>query len=104
MQTLVNELLQKHAGNKLGSNVNIDEIIRMVGNLSDSYQKLERDYYDLKAELDTAESAIDLEEVKEILKGIDKDEVEDGWWETSTGASFGASKLNELLNYLEENK
>jgi hypothetical protein len=31
-----------------------------------------------------------------ILDGIDKDEAEDGWWETSTGAEFGARKLVEL--------
>ena len=38
------------------------------------------------------------EEIDEILNGIDKEEVEDkdGWWETSTGAEFGAKKLKEI--------
>lgn len=33
-----------------------------------------------------------------ILEGIDKDEgeSEEGWWETSTGASFGKGKLAEI--------
>lgn len=36
--------------------------------------------------------------VKKILKGIDKDEIEDvdGWWETSTGVEFGEKKLHEV--------
>lgn len=36
--------------------------------------------------------------VDDMLSGIDKDECEDfhGWWETSTGAAFGAEKLAEL--------
>lgn len=38
--------------------------------------------------------------ISEILKGIDKVESEsdDGWWETSTGAEFGAKKLKEILD------
>ena len=37
--------------------------------------------------------------IKRILIGIDKtqSESEEGWWETSDGASFGAGKLKELL-------
>ena len=32
-----------------------------------------------------------------ILDGIDRDESDDkGWWETSTGAAFGARKMDEL--------
>ncbi len=44
-----------------------------------------------------------IDEIKEILKGIDEQETdtEDGWWETSTGAEFGARKLKELIIYLE---
>ena len=35
--------------------------------------------------------------IREILKGIDQlDSVEGGWWETSTGAEFGAKKLAEV--------
>ena len=36
--------------------------------------------------------------VKELLKGIDEQELDggDGWWETSTGAEFGAGILNKL--------
>lgn len=36
-------------------------------------------------------------EVVKILRGIDSDNTLDGgWWETSTGMEFGASKLKEL--------
>jgi hypothetical protein len=39
-----------------------------------------------------------IEKIREILKGIDKDisQDKDGWWETSTGAEFGAKKLKEI--------
>jgi hypothetical protein len=42
------------------------------------------------------------ETIREILKGIDQTETEstDGWWETSYGAKYGQSKLQELLEYL----
>ena len=41
-------------------------------------------------------------QIKEALKGIDKDGTYDGfgWWETSGGASFGAEKLEEVLNII----
>ena len=41
--------------------------------------------------------------VKAILIGIDEDECnsQDGWWETSEGASFGKTKLAEVLAILE---
>ena len=35
-------------------------------------------------------------EVAAILKGIDREEIDDGWWETSVGAEFGATKLAEI--------
>ena len=43
-----------------------------------------------------------VEKVKEILEGIDSDDVvcSCGWWETSTGAEFGARKLKEIIDYL----
>lgn len=39
------------------------------------------------------------EQIKDILKGIEETEIDsvEGWWETSTGAEFGATKLKELL-------
>jgi len=39
------------------------------------------------------------EQLRRILSGIDKTETDsdDGWWETSTGAEFGARKLQEVL-------
>ena len=39
-----------------------------------------------------------LNEIKKILDGIDKTETEapSGWWETSTGAKFGASILDQI--------
>ena len=39
-----------------------------------------------------------LDKIEAILFGIDKteNESEAGWWETSTGAHFGETKLNEI--------
>lgn len=46
-----------------------------------------------------------IDKIKELLKGIDETETDsvDGWWETSTGAAFGAEKLKELLALVESN-
>lgn len=40
--------------------------------------------------------------VIELFKGIDEMEGDspDGWWETSTGAEFGAKKLAELIKII----
>jgi hypothetical protein len=45
-----------------------------------------------------------IEQIKELLKGIDQTESEsnDGWWETSTSADFGKEKLKELLALVEK--
>ena len=45
-----------------------------------------------------------IETIKDILKGIDQTEIEssDGWWETSTGAKFGAEKLKQILELLAQ--
>jgi len=45
-----------------------------------------------------------IEQIKELLKGIDQTESEsnDGWWETSVGADFGKEKLKELLVLVEK--
>jgi hypothetical protein len=45
-----------------------------------------------------------INKIKTILKGIDEDECanQDGWWETSEGASFGKTKLAEVINACEE--
>ncbi len=37
-----------------------------------------------------------IKEIRIILNGIDTDEGEDGWWETSYGAEFGKKKLQEI--------
>lgn len=37
-----------------------------------------------------------LDVVTSILDGIDRIELDDGWWETSTGAEFGKEKLEEI--------
>jgi hypothetical protein len=44
-----------------------------------------------------------IEVIKNILKGIDQTEIEspDGWWETSTGAEFGAEKLKQIIEVLK---
>ena len=46
-----------------------------------------------------------IENIKELLKGIDQTENEsdDGWWETSTGAEFGRNRLNMLIELIENN-
>ena len=40
--------------------------------------------------------------IREILAGIDTTETEssEGWWETSDGAEFGRSKLDELVEFV----
>lgn len=44
-----------------------------------------------------------MNKISEILKGIDQeDSVVGGWWETSTGAEFGAKKLAEVEAYIDE--
>ena len=45
-------------------------------------------------------------DIDAILIGIDKEETEhpDGWWQTSTGAKFGADKLRELKAALFNNR
>jgi hypothetical protein len=45
-----------------------------------------------------------LVEIERILYGIDKTELEcsAGWWETSTGAEYGARKLEKIRNLLKE--
>lgn len=47
---------------------------------------------------------MDLDWVDELLAGIDRDDGDeevDGWWETSTGAEYGAGKLAELKAEIE---
>lgn len=43
------------------------------------------------------------DKIREILKGIDKDqcESEEGWWETSKGAEFGKRKLEDIIKLLK---
>ena len=45
-----------------------------------------------------------IEEIKKILIGIDKTELEnpEGWWETSAGAEFGANKLKQIAEALAQ--
>ena len=45
-----------------------------------------------------------IDKLNEILKGIDKDHCEDdsGWWETSSGAKFGAKKLKEVQDLVKK--
>ena len=40
-------------------------------------------------------------EIRRVLNGIDKTEMDGGWWETSKGAEFGAQKLKEIRALLE---
>jgi hypothetical protein len=47
-----------------------------------------------------------LNKILKILEGIDKTETEttpecNGWWETSTGADFGAKKIEEIKALFE---
>lgn len=45
-----------------------------------------------------------LARARRILNGIDKTESEsgEGWWETSTGAEFGAKKLDQIEGLIRE--
>lgn len=45
-----------------------------------------------------------IDEVRALLTGIDADDCasQAGWWETSTGAEFGAAKLAALESLLRE--
>jgi len=45
-----------------------------------------------------------IDKINEILKGIDKDQCssDDGWWETSSGAEFGANKLKEVQDLVRK--
>jgi len=54
------------------------------------------DYYTKPPQPQSVKDA--LEKVKALLAGIDKEESESdiGWWETSTGADFGKSILNQV--------
>lgn len=42
-----------------------------------------------------------LQDVIDILEGIDSDTGE-GWWDTSSGAELGRAKLNELIKLIAE--
>lgn len=46
------------------------------------------------------------EKLEQIVDGIDKTEIEyeNGWWETSTGAEFGAKKKQELQALIDSAK
>lgn len=41
-----------------------------------------------------------LTELRAITDGIDRDEADGGWWETTAGALFGARKLHEIEQLL----
>ena len=44
-----------------------------------------------------------MQELLEILKGIDQTcSRDDGWWETSCGAEFGAKKLKEVQDLVKK--
>lgn len=43
-----------------------------------------------------------LEQIEEILDGIDRTEQHEGWWETSVGEEFGKTKLEEIRKLLKE--
>ena len=55
------------------------------------------------AEDDESKSDAAVRELRSIVDGIDRDETEDddGWWETSTGAEFGAERLRHLERLIE---
>ncbi len=50
------------------------------------------------------ERGVMLRSIEEILKGIDKQETEDedGWWETSFEAKFGAAKLRKIRRLFKQ--
>ena len=58
----------------------------------------------MKSQLPEQPKQNTVEAVKAILKGIDQTEIEsqDGWWETSAGAEFGAKKLKYVVGLLAQ--
>lgn len=40
--------------------------------------------------------------LEKVLDGIDRDEVDDGWWETSTGVLFGEMKLKQVKDFIAQ--
>lgn len=59
-----------------------------------------------KADEDAKTIAELRQKIPEILEGMNQTEIESsiGWWETSTGAEFGETKLNAIMNLLTNNK
>lgn len=57
----------------------------------------EREYEQLKADAELLKAKI-----TEILKGIDKQECDNGWWETSTGADFGKDCLSKVCDAIDQ--
>lgn len=43
-----------------------------------------------------------LKAIEEILDGIDRDEMDDGWWPTSTGVEFGKERLTKIRQLFEK--
>lgn len=34
--------------------------------------------------------------IEDVLEGIDKEDIDGGWWETSGGVEFGKEKLQDI--------
>jgi len=77
--------------NKLHEALKNEELMLEVGRKATEEQKAM-----------TQQSTVE-EQYNQIVDGIDKDEVEyeHGWWETSTGASFGKGKKKELWDLIQ---
>lgn len=43
-----------------------------------------------------------LQRLETIVDGIDVTELDGGWWETTTGADFGAQRLAQLRALIED--
>lgn len=56
----------------------------------------------MKSQLPAQQEPEIVNSIKAVLRGIDQTEIEspDGWWETSTGAEFGAKKLQYVIGLL----
>jgi hypothetical protein len=81
---------------EVGGRMTRDDIIRMAREAGFNHPSSEKDtdYYKLDR-FAALVAAAEREALIALLKGIDQSETEspDGWWETSTGADFGAGIL-----------
>lgn len=84
------------AGQRIGESSDIELFTRFASLVAAQAAAEEREKETIRLEA----------RICEILAGIDDTEtsVPEGWWETSTGANFGADRLAAVLSAIRERK